>query len=169
MPSPKDIAEAYEHLTEKYPLSKTALDLIPYTGPVLAATDAAANIAKGNYGGAALDSLGVIPVVGKVAAKAIKSANLARTVGRGAEASDRAAKARSLYTGATGAMANFAPSDVAPSDIPYSDPSYDATGFVFKKGGKVSLSKKLKSSSKPKTKPRGDGIASRGKTRGRMV
>jgi len=95
----------YENYSEKYPLAKLSLDLVPVTGVATSAVDTVSDLKKGNYGKAAIDALGVIPGVKtiKTAAEGLRKASTvkkydsplweaARNVDRGSDISEAQSK-----------------------------------------------------------------------------
>jgi len=158
-----DLLEDYEHTAEKYPITKGVVDLLPGVGTAAAMADTAASLSKGHYGTAALDSLGVIPVAGPLLKKArlagnvIKDVKEAGALDRGLERADQAARGRAVYTAAERSLPTGVNGDMQVAENEYFD-------RPLKKGGKVTSKKRVVFSASK----RGDGIAQRGKTRGKM-
>ena len=130
----------YRKMSSDNPEAKLALDVAPFSGVATSLADAGADAYEGNYADAGLNLLGVVPGV-----KLIK----------GAGAIKNAAK----YAGS---MANLARTTDRTSDaVTYGEEKTKETNEPaknkpMKKGGMTVSS-------------RADGIASRGKTKGRIV
>lgn len=145
----------YRQMSADNSEAKLALDTLPYTGMATSLADAGADAYEGNYPDAALDLLGVIPgakfIKGSGAVKdlmkyASSKENLARTADRASDsvtyAEEKTSQAKEKPRGDAGMrQANPKPAS------------------KMKRGGKV----------KTTASSRADGIAQRGKTRGRMV
>lgn len=142
----------YRKFSSENPEAKFALDVTPYSGVATSLADSVSDAYEGNYPDAALDLLGVVPGVklikGVGAAKSASKyagtgAELARTADRTSDsltyAEEKTAEAREPSKG------NAGRGKVNPKRV-----------NEMKKGG-MTASK------------RADGIASRGKTRGRIV
>ena len=152
----KRLAAKYREASSRAPEAKLALDLHPVTGIAMSALDAAASAAEGNYGDAGLELLGVVPGVkyipGAGATKAFRKyadakSNAARTIDR---ASDSVSYATSKIAAAKEKYSGTEDKGAAESAAKRKDKE------TYKKGG-LAASK------------RADGIAVRGKTRGRMI
>jgi hypothetical protein len=142
----------YRKMSSDNPEAKLALDVAPFSGVATSLADAGADAYEGNYADAGLDLLGVVPgaklIKGAGAVKnmmkyAGSKADLARTTDRASDsvtyAEEKTAEAKELPKGDAGR------GRVNPRRV-----------NDMKKGGVTASS-------------RGDGIASRGKTRGRFV
>ena len=142
----------YRKISSDNPEAKLALDVAPFSGVATSLADAGADAYEGNYADAGLDLLGVVPGVKLIkGAGAIKNAmkyagskaDLARTADRASDsvtyAEEKTVEAKEKPKG------NAGRGKVNPKRV-----------NEMKNGGITASS-------------RGDGIASRGKTKGRFV
>lgn len=158
----KDMVESYDEAATKYPIVKAGLDLAPGTGTATALADTAANLTHGNYGTAALDALGAVPLVGS----GVKLARGVRTfsklpspaaIEKTSDAADKTAKGRSII------LASENLPELTRDAVPaYRTISPLRRGSTMKNGGSVKTYVKGGSI-------RGGGIEQRGKTKGRFV
>jgi len=142
----------YRKMSSDNPEAKLALDVAPFSGVATSLADAGADAYEGNYADAGLDLLGVVPGV-----KLIKGAG--------------AVKNAMKYAGSKADLARTA--DRASDSVTYAEektveakePSKGDAGR-----GKVNPKRVngMKSGGMTASR-RGDGIASRGKTKGRFV
>jgi hypothetical protein len=145
----------YRQLSANNPEAKLALDVAPFSGVATSLADAGADAYEGNYADAGLDLLGVVPGAKLIkGAGAVKNmlkyagtkADLARTTDRASDsvtyAEEKAAEAKERPKGDAGR------GKVNPKQV-----------SEMKRGGAV----------KSTASSRADGIAARGKTRGRIV
>lgn len=142
----------YRKFSSDNPEAKFALDVAPYSGVATSLADSVSDAYEGNYPDAALDLLGIVPGV-----KFIKGAGTVKSVskhaGTGAElarTADRASDALTYAEEKTAeakepAKGNAGRGKVNPKRV-----------NEMKRGGLTASS-------------RGDGIASRGRTKGRFV
>jgi hypothetical protein len=177
-------AGRFEELSEEYPMTKLGATFIPGVGQMIGMGDIVAEADKGNYGRAALNAVGAIPggAAGKtlvdrgiaaqrVAGKSIAPAAAQQAALRGERVGEKAVErtdlGNRLYSAAEPFMHSSA--HAAPMQVALAE---DA-GAGYKRGGKVKKAAP-RSAAKPVKKAtsasrRGDGIAQRGKTKGRMV
>ena len=64
-------SKGYDNLSKQYPTTKFVLDSLPVTGQIASGLDTANSMYKGDYGSAAVDALGILP--GGGIAKKIRS------------------------------------------------------------------------------------------------
>ena len=142
----------YREMSSKNPEAKLALDVAPFSGVATSVADAGADAYEGNYADAGLDLLGVVPgaklIKGSGAIKnmmkyAGSKADLARTTDRASDAVTYAEE--KTVEAKEGPKGDAGRGKVNPKRV-----------NEMKKGGMTASS-------------RGDGIAARGKTRGRFV
>ena len=134
------VIKKYRKISSENPETKLALDMAPFSGVATSLADAGADAYEGNYVDAGLNLLGVVPGV-----KLIK----------GVGAIKNAAK----YAGSMADLARN--TDRASDAVTYGEEKTKETNEpdknkTMKKGGMIVSS-------------RADGIASRGKTKGRIV
>lgn len=176
---------AYDEISEEHPIAKLGASFVPGVGQVMAAGDVAAEANKGNYGRAAINAIGFVPG-GKLASAGINKAMAAeRALGKtiAPEAASTLAKASEqigekavgrtdlgnrFYSAAEPFMHSNADA-ATPTQVALAED----TGAGYKRGGRVKKATP-RAASKPVKKAssasrRGDGIAQRGKTKGRMV
>ena len=142
----------YRKMASDNPEAKLALDVAPFSGVATSLADSGADAYEGNYVDAGLDLLGVVPGVKLIkGAGAIK--NAMKYAGSGADlarTADRASDAVTYAEEKTVEAKEPSKSDAGRGKI---NPKR-VNGL--KRGGTTASS-------------RGDGIASRGKTKGRFV
>jgi hypothetical protein len=177
-------AATFDELSEEYPVSKLGASFVPGVGQALAAADVASELNKGNYGRAALNAVGFVPG-GKLVSSGIgRGIATQRAMGktiapeiaeqaalRGEKLGDRAIESTDIGNRFYGAAEPFMHSSGRPA--PMQVALAEDAGAGYKRGGKVKKAAP-RSAAKPVKKAtsasrRGDGIAQRGKTRGRMV
>jgi hypothetical protein len=142
----------YRKMSSDNPEAKLALDVAPFSGVATSLADAGADAYEGNYVDAGLDLLGVVPGV-----KLIK--------GMGA------IKSSSKYAGPKADLART--TDRASDSVTYAEEKAaeakePTKRNVFRSNANPKLAKKMKTGGMTASS-RGDGIASRGKTKGRFV
>ena len=142
---PKQLAKKYRELSAEYPEAKLALDLLPIAGMGMSALDAAASAAEGKYGDAALEALGVVPGV-----KYVPGMGATKALAKYKYASRPAELARTI--------------DRASDAVSYGEEKADG----LKRGGKVKAAPKKPERTSDSVKRRGDGIAKKGLTKGKM-
>lgn len=142
-----NLLNKYDKFVAEHPKSKLAADLTPVAGSVLSLVDTASDINKRDYPAAAIDTLGLIPLAKFIPGRGfVKSAM--RYGGKGWDA-------------ARGADVVMDASDAAKNENERLK-NKKAKGGIIKKA-KSGVIKKATSASK-----RGDGIANKGKTKGRL-
>ena len=142
----------YRKMSSDNPEAKLALDVAPFSGVATSLADAGADAYEGNYADAGLDLLGVVPGV-----------KLIKGIG--------AIKNATKYAGPKADLARTA--DRASDSVTYAEEKAveakePTKRNVFRSNASPKLAQKMKTGGMTAS-ARGDGIACRGKTKGRFV